>query len=181
MRYCVTALLSACMFTVPGWRSAAAEVIDAAPSGFTTRHSIEIGAPRAAVYHNAVKRIGHWWNGDNTMSGHASNLYIEAVPQGCFCERLQGGGVVHMTVTFINPAVMLRLTGGLGPLGLLGVNGNMTWEFEDSEAGTTMTWSYAVGGYRSGGLDQLAATVDQVLVDQMNRLKEFSEHARPDG
>jgi hypothetical protein len=181
MRYCLIALASACIFSVPGSRHATGEVIDAAGSGFTTRHSVEISAPRAAVYRNAVKHIGDWWSADNTMSGYASNLYIEAVPQGCFCERLGSGGVVHMTVTFVNPTVMLRLTGGLGPLGLMGVNGNMTWEFDDSENGTTVTWSYAVGGYRPGGLDEIAATVNQVLIDQLKRLKEFSESGEPAG
>jgi hypothetical protein len=103
-------------------------------------------------------------------------MYLEAKTQGCFCERLgQHGGVVHMTVTFVNPTVMLRLTGGLGPFGLMGVSGNMTWEFADSSDGTAITWSYAVGGYFSGGLDQVAGDVDTVLAEQLARLKEFVE------
>ncbi|MGH7127528.1 MAG: ATPase [Planctomycetaceae bacterium] len=181
MRERALALVLAGSFLVTGGTPAPGEVVDAAAAGFTTRHTIDISAPRAAVYRNAVKHIGDWWSDDHTMSGYASNLYLEAVPQGCFCERLGGGGVVHMTVTFVNPTVMLRLTGGLGPLGLMGVSGNMTWEFDDSEKGTTVTWSYAVGGYRAGGLEELAATVDQVLVEQMNRLKEFSESGEPAG
>ncbi|MEX2123829.1 MAG: SRPBCC family protein [Woeseia sp.] len=155
---------------------AGAEVVDAEATGFTTRHSVTISRPRAEVYRAAAGQVGSWWSDDYTVSGHASNLYIEAQTQGCFCERLgERAGVVHMTVTFVNPTVMLRLTGGLGPLGLLGVSGNMTWEFTDSADGTTVTWSYAVGGYLPGGLEQMAEAVDGVLIHQMNRLKEFAE------
>jgi hypothetical protein len=78
-----------------------------------------------------------------------------------------------MTVTFVNPTVMLRLSGGLGPLGLMGVSGNMTWEFEDSDEGTSVTWNYAVGGYLPQGLDQIASAVDAVLSEQLNSLKRF--------
>jgi hypothetical protein len=153
-----------------------ADVVDAEASGFTTRHSLTISRSRADVYRASVGKIGSWWSDDHTVSGRAANMYLEAEPQGCFCERLgENAGVVHMTVTFVNPTVMLRLSGGLGPLGLMGVNGNMTWEFADSEEGTTLTWSYAVGGYSPGGLTQVAGAVDAVLIEQMTRLKEFLE------
>jgi hypothetical protein len=162
----------AAVFSLP----CGAEVIDANASGFTTRHSVTVSAARAEVYHASVASIGSWWSDDHTVSGRAANMYLEAKPQGCFCERLgDKGGVVHMTVTFVNPTVMLRLSGGLGPLGLMGVNGNMTWEFADSDEGTTVTWSYAVGGYFPGGLEQMAGAVDGVLTAQMTRLKQFLE------
>jgi hypothetical protein len=156
---------------------AAGEIVDSTAAGFTIRHSADIGAPRAQVYRAAVSGIGEWWSDNRTVSGNASNLYIDPAPQGCFCERLgPGSGVVHLTVTFVNPTVMLRLTGGLGPLGLLGASGNMVWEFEDNDSGTTVTWSYTVGGYSPGGLDALAPDVDRVLIEQLNRLKAFLEN-----
>lgn len=165
-------------FPVP---PAVAEIVDANAAGFTIRHTLEIDAARADVYRAVVSDIGAWWSDDLTVSGNASRLRLDAVPQGCFCESLgHGAGVVHLTVTFVNPTVMLRLSGGLGPLGLMGVNGNMTWEFEDSGGGTRMSWSYAVGGYAPGGLDALALDVDQVLVAQMRRLKRFVETGHPD-
>lgn len=154
-----------------------ADVVDSGAAGFTTSHSVTISKARAEVYRAAVRQVGSWWSDDLTVSGHASNLYIDSRPQGCFCEQLgEHAGVVHMTVTFVNPTVMLRLTGGLGPLGLLGVSGNMTWEFADSAEGTVVTWSYAVGGYLEGGLDRMAGAVDGVLTEQMNLLKEFAEN-----
>ena len=156
--------------------TAGAEVTDAEASGFTTRHSVTISRPRAEVYAAATRNVGSWWIDDHTVSGRADNLYLEPRVQGCLCERLgEHGGVVHLLVTFVNPTVMLRLSGGLGPLGLMGVSGNMTWEFTDSADGTTVTWSYAIGGYFPGGLHQIAQSVDRVLIDQMNSFRQFLE------
>lgn len=157
-----------------------AEVVDAAANGFTVRHSSEISADRLAVYAAMVQNIGSWWNGDHSVSTNAANLYIDTNVPGCFCETLgQGAGLVHMAVTFVNPGVMLRMTGGLGPLGLMGVTGNMTWEFEEIDGVTTLTLQYAVGGYMPGGLDSIAQPVDGVLLDAVNRLKLYVETGRP--
>ena len=72
-------------------------------------------ADRWTVYAAAVDNIGAWWNSDHTISGDAANLYMTTDMPGCFCESLgDSGGLVHMTVSFVNPGVMLRLSGGLG-------------------------------------------------------------------
>ncbi len=157
-----------------------AEVSDAASNGFTVMHEVIIEERRPAVYLAATDRIGEWWSGDHTVSANAKNLYLDDRVHGCFCETLgDGAGLVHMTVTFVNPNVLLRLTGGLGPLGLMGVAGNMTWEFEDAEEGTLVTLQYAVGGYMPGGLDAVAGAVDGVLGEQLARLKSFVETGGP--
>lgn len=149
-----------------------AEVLDSAANGFTVRQSVVVAADQAAVYGASVDRFSEWWDADHSITGVADNLYIKAVPGGCFCERIgSNGGLIHMTVSFVNPGVMLRFTGGLGPLGLMGVNGNMTWEFEEHDEGTLVTWNYAVGGYMSGGLDTIASAVDGVLGDALGRLQ----------
>ena len=158
----------------------AAEVLDAGSNGFTVRHQVSVEANRAAVYGAAVDHIGQWWSSDHTFSGDAANLRMTATVPGCFCETFgQGAGLVHMSVTFVNPGVMLRLSGGLGPLGLMGVAGNMTWEFDATETGTVVTLQYAVGGYMDGGLDTVASAVDGVLVEAMSRLKAFVETGSP--
>ena len=82
---------------------------------------------------------------------------------------------MHLIVTMVNPGVVIRLTGGLGPLGLMGVEGNMTWEFEDVEGGTRVKFTYAVGGYLAGGLARLAEPVDSVVADALHRLKAHVE------
>ncbi len=158
-----------------------AEVLDAAANGFTVRYQVAIAADRAAVYAAAVGSIGDWWSSDHTVSGDAANLYLTTSLPGCFCETLgDESGLVHMTVSFVNPGVMVRLTGGLGPLGLMGVAGNMTWEFDEAESGTVVTLQYTVGGYMDGGLDTLAPAVDGVLVEAMHRLKSFIETGAPE-
>ena len=153
-----------------------AEVLDAAPNGFTIRHQVTVDTDRAVVYGAVVDHIGQWWSSDHTFSGNAANLYLTATVPGCFCETFgEYSGLVHMMVTFVNPGVMLRLTGGLGPLGLMGVAGNMTLEFDEGESGTVVTMQYAVGGYMYGGLDMIASAVDGVLREAMTRLTTYVE------
>ncbi len=170
---CVTVVLILLSFLSAPLRG---EVLDVASNGFTVRHVLTIAATREAVYLAASQQVGSWWIDDHTLGGDASKLTMDTRPLGCFCEELSGGGgVVHMTVTFVNPFVIIRLTGGLGPLGLMGLAGNMTWEFADDPAGTRLTLTYAVGGYLAGGLDPLAPAVDAVLLDQLSSLRAFVE------
>lgn len=155
---------------------ASAEVTDAETGGFTSVNQAKIGAPRNVVWQAAVDQIGQWWSSAHTISGDASRMAIDSRPQGCFCETLgDNAGIVHMTVTMVNPTVVLRLTGALGPLGLMGVDGNMTWEFSDITDGTEVRFTYAVGGYRPGGLDGIASPVDGVIGEALQRLKAYVE------
>ena len=142
----------------------AAEVTDSAANGFTTVNEVVIDAGRAESWVAAVDKVGQWWSSDHTVSGEASRMSITPELQGCFCETLgERAGVVHLTVTMVNPTHLLRMTGGLGPLGLMGVDGNMTWEFLDDEDGTRVRFTYAVGGYAKDGLDSIAPAVDFVI------------------
>ncbi len=160
---------------------ASAEVVDAGVGGFTTANEVTVDATREAVWQAAIKDIGKWWSSDHTISGDANRLSITPVPQGCFCERLgPGAGVVHLIVTMVNPGVIIRLTGGLGPLGLMGVNGNMIWEFETVEGGTKVKFTYAVGGYRPEGLDTVAEPVDSVIGEALARMKAYIETGDPE-
>ena len=161
--------------------TASAEVTNADPGGFYLASETTIAADRGTVWQAAVARIGEWWDDDHTVSGDAANMRIEAVPLGCFCESLGGhAGVVHQIVTFVNPTVMIRLTGGLGPLGLMGVDGNMLWEFFDDDQGARVRFSYAVGGYHPDGLDSVAPAVDFVIGEALLRLKAYVETGNAD-
>lgn len=161
---------------------AEAEVLDADANGFTIKISTPVAAERAAVYEAAVDKVGLWWHGDHTISGFAENMYIDSSVPGCFCEKLgTGAGIMHMMVTYLSPGIIVRLSGGLGPLGLMGVDGNMTWEFDDAEDGTTVTLNYAVGGYYANGLDSIAPAVDGVLTEAMSRLRSYVETGDPEG
>ena len=140
--------------------------------GFSLVHEAIVSADQAAAWIAAVDEIGEWWNPDHTISGNAALLSIDARPLGCFCEAT-GGGVVHLQVTTVSPGVNLRMTGGLGPLGLMGVNGNMTWEFFDTVKGTKIRFSYMVGGYAPEGLDGFAEPVDHVIGEALQRLQAY--------
>lgn len=157
-----------------------ADVTDSAANGFTTANEVVVDATRAEAWVAAID-VGKWWSSDHTISGDASRMSIDASMQGCFCEMLSDeAGVVHLTVTSVMPITSLRLTGGLGPLGLMGVDGNMTWDFEDTDNGTRLRFTYAVGGYMDGGLDQIAPAVDFVLGEALNRLKAYIETGSPE-
>ena len=155
-----------------------ADVMSAGPGGFTIEHELEINAGRARVWQAAIDEVGQWWHDDHTISGDAGRMSIDARPMGCFCENLPGdNGVVHLVVTSVSGNVMLRLTGGLGPLGLMGVSGNMTWEFFDAGERTRVKFTYAVGGYRPGGLEGVAVPVDYVIGEALGLLKAHVENS----
>lgn len=159
----------------------AAEVKDSAPHGFTVEHSVFVSADATTAWTAATEQVGQWWSSSHTVAGDATRMTIDARPQGCFCETFDNGhGIVHMTVTFTNPGALIRLTGGLGPLGLMGVDGNMIWEFKPTEEGTEVRLTYAVGGYSPDGLDKIAPAVDFVLGEAMQRLSRFVETGSPE-
>ena len=158
-----------------------AEVTAAGPGGFALVHEVTVNAERIDAWQAAVNDIGEWWSDDHTISGHAAAMTIDPRPLGCFCEALpNGGGVTHLTVTFVNPNVLLRMTGGLGPLGLMGVDGNMIWEFFDTETGTRIKFAYTVGGFSPDGLDSIAPAVDYVIGEALQRLKAYIETGEAD-
>jgi hypothetical protein len=107
-------------------------------------------------------------------------MSIEARPQGCFCERLESGGVRHMTVVYANPGKLLRLVGGLGPLQSEAVTGSLSWNLGEHEGGTRLIVTYKVAGYTTEGLDQWAGPVDEVLAQAARRLKKFVETGSPE-
>mgnify|MGYP000647495022 CR=1 FL=1 len=75
--------------------TARAEVIDAAPGGFSLVHEVTIAAPRDKAWRAAVDEVGRWWSSDHTISGDATRMSIDPQPQGCFCEAIgEHAGVV---------------------------------------------------------------------------------------
>ena len=170
-------LLVACLSVAV---SGAAEVVDSSVNGFVVRNTAQIAAHPTRVYTAAVDLLGRWWNPAHTFSNNSANLTLDAKPGGCLCERIANGGVVHLTVVYVDAQRELRFSGGLGPLQQMGVAGAMTWKLTEAAGGTQFEWSYTVGGYMPGGLATIAPAVDAVLADQLNRLKRFVETGRPE-
>lgn len=154
---------------------ARAEVLDRGPNGFTLKTVVEIAAPPERVYRTLLD-VGSWWDKEHTYTGDAKNLSIDARPGGCFCEKLtNGGGVEHGRVSNVAPGSLLRMNAALGPLQEMGVAGSLTFQIASGARGSTVTMTYAVGGYAPGGLEKLAALVDSVMAHQVQLLKQRME------
>lgn len=160
---------------------ALADVLHAEAGGFVVRHERMVLAPPETTWRMLIGHVGEWWHPAHTYAGSAANLYIEERALGCFCERIGADDVVvHMTVTMLRSDALLRLTGGLGPLGLMGVDGNLTVSLLPEQDATKLALEYRVGGYDPDGLDKVAPAVDFVLGEQMDRFVRFVETGSPD-
>jgi uncharacterized protein YndB with AHSA1/START domain len=156
-----------------------AEVTDSTFYGFTVKTELTVRQNPDSLFKYLVRDVGLWWDPQHTFSGSATNLIIQPKANGCFCERLENGGSVrHMTIVFVEPGKILRMTGGMGPLQGMAVEGAMTFQFKPSGAETVLTLTYIVGGYAPGGMAKLAPMVDQVLDEQMQRLRVYAESTK---
>ena len=158
----------------------AADVIDRSASGFTVRTVVAVTATPQRIYQDLLNP-GSWWDKDHTYSGDARNMTLVAQPGGCFCEKLPGGGAVeHGRVVNVSPNKLIRLSSALGPLQELAVMGTLTWSIEPAKQGrgSSLTMTYAAGGYVPGGLDKLADVVNTVLSQQVQLLKAYAEKGR---
>ncbi len=150
------------------------------PTGFLVKLEANINAPATKVYDALVRQIGSWWNPEHTYSHDAKNLSIDPRPGGCFCEKLpNGGGVEHLRVVYIAPNETVRLSGALGPLQASGLAGSMTWKLTGGAENTRVQLSYSVGGFIPGGFETIAPAVENMLREQLDRLKMFVETGKP--
>lgn len=158
--------------------AAQAEVTDKSAAGFEVTEKATIAAPQAKVW-KALMQPGRWWSSKHSWSGDAKNLRIDG--GGCFCETLPKGAVRHMTIAYADGASQLRLFGALGPLQFTGASGHLAFVLKPAGDSTEVTLTYDVGGYAKGGLaDKYAAPVDQVLGEQLLRLKTYAETGKPE-
>jgi uncharacterized protein YndB with AHSA1/START domain len=170
----ILAALCAAILAAAGPGTAGAEVRNLSAGGFTVALERDIAAAPKDVYAALTGRVSNWWESSHSWSGDSANLYVDATPGGCFCERLENGGwVEHLRVIYLAPGRELRLRGSLGPLMDLGLVGTMIWRLEPTEAGTRFLWQYVVQGHMDGGFEQLAPVVDRVNATQLERLAEL--------
>lgn len=156
--------------------AAHAEVVDAGPNGFTSKHVVTIALTPRAAYDRFVN-IGTWWDGAHSYSGDARKMTLAARPGGAWTEALGGGDFVeHARVIYAQRGKELRLSGGLGPLQQMGAASVMTVTFAAEGAGTKVTFTNVIGGNFPGGTAQLAPGVDMVLGQAMAR---YANTSRP--
>ena len=152
-----------------------AEVTARGDTGFNIKIERHLAADPADAYARFL-RVDKWWIKSHTWFGDSQNLSIDPRAGGCFCEIDGDRQVHHMLVTYVDPGAEVKMTGGLGPLQMMGVHGGMSWRFESVENGTRLVLSYNVTGYAPGGLLDLAEVVDAVLSAQVDSLvTSFSE------
>ena len=158
---------------------APAAVVDVATNGFTVRITTHIAATPDKAYAVLVKPA-QWWNADHSFSGNSANLSLDAKAGGCWCEKLpNGGSVEHLTVAYVDPGKVLRLRGALGPFQGYAVEGAMTWTLKAGGDGTDLTLEYTLGGYNKDGFEAWSKAADQVLSEQVARLKQKVESGSP--
>lgn len=155
-----------------------AEVKDVQRNGFTIENSQVVPVDVDRAWNALVADVGRWWPKDHTWWGDAGRLSIEPRAGGCFCERDGARQAWHMTVTFVDPGNTLRMTGGLGPLQGMGLDGALEWRFAKVEGGTRITLWYRAGGYTPDDLGKFAAVVDKVQGLQLGGLADYL-HKRP--
>jgi len=159
---------------------APADVVDSAGNGFVVKITVNIKAAPDEVYRRIVRNVGDWWNSEHTFSGNSHNLKIEEKPMGCFCETLpNNGGIRHMEVIYLAPGKGLILNGGLGPLNSIAAAGNLTFQLSPDGGGTKLDVSYAVTGYLKAGMNTWATPVDNMLTEQITRLKNYIDRGDP--
>jgi len=154
---------------------ALAAVTEKHPDGFLVEQRVTLAGVAPIDAYIRFVQIGSWWDPEHTISGHAENMSLQQFPGGCWCEQLDSGGFVrHMDVLVDDPPRRLRLSGGLGPLQELAVNGVMTVDFSAAGEGSQVRLSYRVGGSTQVGLARLAPAVDGVLAKALARYAGFA-------
>jgi uncharacterized protein YndB with AHSA1/START domain len=154
---------------------AAAEVKVANANGFEVESRVDLPIMPGRLY-GAFSELQSWWSGDHTFSGKAANLSLDLRAGGCWCEKLPGGGgVEHMRVVYVEPGKRIVLTGSLGPLLAEATTGVMQIAIAPTTGGSSLVMNYRAAGFHKGGAARLAPAVDQVLAEQMVRLRAYAE------
>jgi uncharacterized protein YndB with AHSA1/START domain len=157
-----------------------AETSSVSATGFISTFREEVKATPDEAW-KAIAQLPRWWSDAHTYSGKASNLSLELVAGGCWCERWgDGHSVQHGQVVLVQPGRVIRFNASLGPLQELAVNGVLTIVTSAQDGKTFLRMTYRVAGNADAGLDKLAAVVDQVIGTHYRRLKSLVETGKPE-
>ncbi len=159
---------------------AAARLETAAPDGFVSVNTAQLGLPPAQVW-QALVDWQIWWDPAHSYSGKAGALQLDAQAGGLLLERWDGGSVAHAQVLLAMPPALLRLSGGFGPLQSLPVTAVLDFALKAEAGGTRLTMTYRVAGAPAAKLETLAAPVDAVMSAGFARLLRFAATGTPKG
>ena len=149
---------------------ARAEVKDATAQGFTTENAEVVPVTPSAAWRALVRDVDAWWPRDHTW-WKGSALSIDPRAGGCFCEIDGARQARHLEVVFVDPDKTLRLSGGLGPLQGMGLNGVVEFRLTPADGGgTRIVLFLRAGGYTPDDLRTLAPVVDRVNRQQLAAL-----------
>lgn len=160
---------------------AAARVLDSSAAGFTVENTAIVPVDAKAAWDGLVKHVDQWWPKDHSWFGKDGKFSIDARAGGCFCEVAGARQAQHMAIAFVDPAHLLRMVGGLGPLQGMGLSGTMDWTLEPVEGGTRITLHYVAGGYTTTDLARFVPIVDQVQGLQLGGLAGFLSKGKAGG
>jgi hypothetical protein len=97
---------------------------------------------------------------------------LAATPIASYRALGEIGRVIHAA-----PGRLLRLDAPLGPLQALAVNAILSFEFAAADTGTKLTVTFRASG--DGTTGQLAAPVDGVITEQIDRYTRFLATGKP--
>lgn len=159
--------------------SADAKVTAQNPSGFSLAVEADVNAAPQQAWERFVS-IGSWWDMDHSYTHDGKNMHMDTKPGGAWIESLPNGGfVTHMSISQSAPGERLVLTGGLGPLAFMGVNGALTVTFAKTAQGTHLKLDYAVGGFDAGEFKVMSKAVDGVWTAQLARYVSLVNSGKP--
>ena len=83
-----------------------------------------------------------------------------------------------MRVAYYQPGERVVLTGGLGPLLFEATSGVMDVRVSKTRTGSQLVLNYRAAGFARGNGTQMAAGVDQVLREQVERLRAYASKGK---
>jgi hypothetical protein len=154
-----------------------AEVKSQSENGFSVVHITDVDAEPMDIWARLISPKDYW-SKTHSWSGSVEGFYLEPKAGGCFCENMMDkdakgkpkvtGTVEHMRVIFSDPGKVLRMQGALGPLQAEAVLGTLTAVIAPAKSGSgsTVSFSYVVGGYMRYKVPEISVAVDKVIGEQ---------------
>ena len=142
--------------------------------GYRSSQTIEIAAPREAVWEAATGDVSMWW--DHTFKADRVELVIEPEFGGRFYERFREGedsGALHADIIYVDAPSVLRMN---GPLGLQDRSYDLiiTWTLAEGDDGMTdFTVDLAMHGEIDAALAEVVHNVWTHFIG--GRLKTYME------